>query len=75
MDSIDQIPILILHILESNIAQDAGIVNQDVDATKALDRRIDDAVSILDAVVVGDGLSTRFSDLLHYGIGILHRPC
>lgn len=72
MNSIDQIPILILHILERNIAQDTGIVNQHVDATKALDRCVDDSISVLDAVIVGDSLSARFSDLLNDGIGILY---
>jgi len=44
----DQIPILVLHVLEADIAEDAGIVDEDIYSAKVLDCRLDDLVSILD---------------------------
>jgi hypothetical protein len=54
VDSVDQIPVRLLHILEADIAQDAGIVDEDIDATEGVDGRLDDGFSILDRVVIGD---------------------
>lgn len=63
MHPVDQIPILILHVLEADVTEDASIVDEDVDAAKGLDGGLDDPVTILDTVVVGDGLSTGSLDL------------
>lgn len=60
----DQIPVLILHVLEADIAQDSGVVDEDMDPAEALDCGLDDGLSVLDTVVVGDCLSASILDLL-----------
>jgi hypothetical protein len=60
----DEVPVLVLHVLEADIAQDASIVDEDIDAPKRLDGRLDDPVAILDAVVVGYCLAARGFDLV-----------
>lgn len=69
MDLEDQIPVLVLDVLEADIAQDAGVVNEDVDATECLDGRVDDLVAILDGIIVGNCLATILLDLINYYIG------
>lgn len=60
----DQVPVLVLEVLEGNVAQDAGVVDEDVDAAKGLDGRLDDALAVLDAVVVGNGLAAGLFDFV-----------
>jgi len=60
----DQVPVVILHILKADVAQDAGIVDEDIDPPKVLNGSLDDGFTVLDAVVVGDGLAAGFSDLV-----------
>lgn len=64
MHLVDQIPVEIGHVLERDVAEDAGIVDEDVDAAEALDGGINDLVAVLDAVVVGNGLAAGLSDLV-----------
>lgn len=73
MDGDNQVPVLVLHVLEADVAQDAGVVDQDVDAPKGLDGRLDDLVAVLDAVVVGDGLAACGLDLVDDDIRSLWR--
>lgn len=67
----DQIPILILHILEANVPQDPRIIDQHIDPPEGLNGRLDDLLAILDAVIVGDGLAARGFDLVDDYIGRL----
>lgn len=71
VDLEDQVPILVLHILEADIAEDTGIVDEDIDAAERLDGSFDNLVAILDAVVVGHSLAARGLDLVYYDIGCL----
>lgn len=64
MHSHDQIPVLIRHILEADIPQNARIVDQNIYPPEVPYGGIDDALAILDAVVVGYGLAARLFDLL-----------
>lgn len=64
----DQVPVLVLHVLEADVAEDPGIVEQDVDAAKVLDSRLDDLVAVLHAVVVGDRLAACGFDLVDHDI-------
>lgn len=57
MDLEDQVPVLVLDILEADVSQDSGIVDEDIDTTKCLDRGLDNLVSVLYGVVVCDSLS------------------
>ena len=69
VDLVDEVPVLVGQVLEAGVAQDTGIVEQDVDAAEGADGGLDDAVTVLDAVVVGDGLATGLLDLVDYNIG------
>jgi hypothetical protein len=69
MDLLDQIPILILHVLETDISQDSSIVDEDIDAAKCLDGSGNNGSAVLDAVVVGNGLSASGLDLVDNYIG------
>ena len=73
MDLEDQIPIRLLHVLEADIAQDAGVVDEDVDAAKSIDGSLDNGFAILDRVVVGDGLAACGADLVDNLVGGLWR--
>ena len=53
MDGHNQIPVFVRHVLEGDVSQDTSIIKQDIDAAVVLDGRLDDAVAVLDAVVVG----------------------
>jgi len=59
-----QVPVLVFHVLEADVAQDAGIVDEDVNPAKGLDRGLDDLAAVLDGVVVCDGLAASRCDLL-----------
>lgn len=71
MDLDDEVKVLVLDVLEANVAQDAGVVNEDVDAPVVADGRLDDAVAELDRVVVGDGLAAGGLDLVDDDVGRL----
>src|SRR5262249_42093308 len=56
-----------LHVGEALVAQDAGIVDEDVAASPPIERRLHDPAGALvlgDAVVVGDALTAERRDLL-----------
>jgi hypothetical protein len=64
MNSSDQIPVLIAHVLEADVPKDTGIVEQHVDSAIGLDGCFDDLVAILNAVVVGYRLAACGLDLV-----------
>jgi hypothetical protein len=64
MDSHDQVPVLVLHVLEADIPQDTGIVEQHIDAAIVLDGCLDDLLAICDAVVVGYCFAASGFDLV-----------
>ena len=67
----DEVPVLVGHVLEADVAQDAGVVDEHVDTAVRLDGSLDDLVAILDAVVVGSRLAARGLDLLDDKVGSL----
>lgn len=69
VDFVDKVPVLVGQVLEASVAQDTGIVEQDVDAAEGADGGLDDALAVLNAVVVGDGLAAGLLDLVDYNIG------
>jgi hypothetical protein len=71
VNSDDQVPILIFHVLEADISENARIVDEDMDATEGFDSRLDDLVTILDAVVIGNRLASGSFDFVYYHIGSL----
>lgn len=73
VDLHDEIPILVRQIFEADIAENSGIVDDDVDTAKVLNSRLDNLVAILDTVVVGCGLATGLFDFVDNDIGSLYR--
>lgn len=69
-----QVPVLIFHVLEADVAQDAGVVDEDIDSAKGLDGSLDNLVAILDRIIVGDGLAASRCDLLDNLVGGLGKP-
>lgn len=75
VDLHDEVPVLILEVLEAGVAEDAGVVDDDVDTAESLDGGVDDLVTKLDRVVVGDGLATGGLDFVDDDIGSLWLSC
>ena len=74
MDCCDEVPILIFHILEADISQDAGIVDEDINTAEVLNGSFNDLLAIRDAVIVGYGFAACGLDLIDDNIGsLLHR--
>jgi hypothetical protein len=71
MDVHNEIPVLILHVLEADVPQDASIVNQDVNTSKVLDSRLNDLLAICYAVVVGYGFTACSFDFIDDNVGSL----
>lgn len=69
VDLHNEIPVLILEVLEASITEDTSIVDEDIDAAESLDGSVDNLVTKLDAVVVGDSLATGGLDLVDDNIG------
>lgn len=53
----NEVPILVLDILEADVSQDTGVVDQNIDTTKALDRGVDNLVAVFYGVIVCNGLA------------------
>jgi hypothetical protein len=54
MNTDNQIPILVCHVLEADIAKDTSVIEEDIDPAVVLDGGFYDLFTIFDAVVVGD---------------------
>ena len=75
MDLVDQIPVLIFHVLEADIPQNAGIIDENINAAKILNSGLDDLLACFNAVVVGHRFAAGGFDFLHNQICGLHfRP-
>jgi hypothetical protein len=48
VDLVDKLPVRLLHVLEADITQDTGVVDEHIDAPKSINRRLDDLLAILD---------------------------
>lgn len=73
VDLEDQVPVLVLDILEADVSQDTGVVDEHIDAAKCLDRGVDDLVAVLYGVIVCDGLPAGLLYLVDDDIGSLAR--
>lgn len=64
MDFVDEIPVCLLHVLEADIAKDTGVVDENIDAAEGVNGCLDDGLSILYRVVIGDRLAASGADRL-----------
>ena len=72
MDLDDRVPLLLGHVGQHPVAQDAGVVDQHVEVAEGLDRGVDQALRAFpgrDVVAVGDRLATHAADLLDHLLG------
>ncbi|KAI3479441.1 hypothetical protein L1887_58459 [Cichorium endivia] len=65
------VPLLVRHGGERLVAQDTGIVDDDVDRAKGVDGRLDDLLAVLDRADGGSGLAARLLDLVDDSGGVL----
>ena len=64
MNVCDEIPVGIFDVFEADVAKDAGVVDEDVDATERVDGGLDDLLAVDDVVVVGNGVAAGCFDFL-----------
>ena len=64
VDSVDQVPILLGHLDEALVTEDTGVVDDDVNTSEGIEGSLDDLVTELNAVVVGNGLAASLLDLV-----------
>jgi hypothetical protein len=67
----NEVPVLILHVLEADIPKDARVVDQNVDTSEVLDSGLNDLLAICYAVVVGYGFTAGSFYLIDDNIGSL----
>jgi hypothetical protein len=65
VNAVNKIPVGILHVLEANIPENTGVVEQNIDTAEVLDGRLNDGLTVLDTVVVGNRLAAGGADLLN----------
>ena len=66
VDGDDGVPLGLGHVDDHPVAQDAGVVDQDVEVAERLDRRVDQALGAFPVghvVGVDDGLAAEVADL------------
>ena len=73
VDLDDKVPVRILDVLEADIAEDTGVVDEHIDAAESLDGGLNNALAVLDGVIVGNGLAASSLDLVDYNIGGLKK--
>src|SRR3984893_14795594 len=72
MDVEDSVEILFAHVEDHAVAQDAGVVDRDVELAEVVQRALDDALGgleIADALEVGDRLAAEAADFLDNVLG------
>jgi hypothetical protein len=74
MHSDDEVPVFIFHILKADISKDTCIVEQDIDPTEGFYGCLDDTLSILYTVVVGNGLASGRFDFVDNNVSGLVLP-
>lgn len=68
MDFINQIPVLVLHVLEADIPKYTGIIDEDIDTAEGFNGSFYDSFAKLDAIIVGNRLSTGGFNLVNNDI-------
>lgn len=71
MYSNNEIPVLILHVLEGDVSENTSIVDEDIDAAEAVNGSLNDLLSICDTVIVCNSLSTSLLDFFDNDISCL----
>ncbi len=69
VDAVDEVPVLLGHLVEADVAQDAGVVHHHVHAAEGVERGLYDLRAFFHRVVAGDRCAAGFADLLHHPVG------
>lgn len=72
MNSHNDVPIGVLHILQSNVSQDTCVVNKHIDPAEVFDGSLDDLIALLNGIVICYGLATSVDDLFDDLVGCLY---
>ena len=65
MDLVNEFPVCLLHVLEADITENTGVVDEDIDAPEGIDCGLDDPIAIFNGVIVGDCFAACGLDLIH----------
>lgn len=68
VDLHDQVPVFVGQVLETDIAQDARVIDEHVNTAEVVNRRLDDFLAILHAVIICYCLPPGCLDLVDYYI-------
>ena len=71
MNSDDQIPVIVCHVLEADVTEDTGIVKEDIDPAVRFYGGFDDLLAVGDTVVVGYCFAACGFDFVDDDIGSL----
>ncbi|MNT90595.1 hypothetical protein D3C72_2315270 [compost metagenome] len=69
MHVLDQVPLLLGHLVEGGVAQDAGVVDQDVDGAEGLQGGGDDLLALGHRMMVGNRFATHGMNFSDHGVG------
>jgi hypothetical protein len=58
-------PVLLRHLRETDVTEDTGVIDQDVDAAVCVDGGLDNLVALRHGVVISRGLASHGLDLGH----------
>ena len=68
VDEEDKVPVLVSHLREGDVPQDAGVVDDDVNLSEGIECCLYDPVAKFNRVVVGHSLDAERLALLHHRI-------
>ena len=71
MNSDNQIPVIVAHVLEADVTENTSIVKEDIDSAVGFDGGFDDLLAVGDTIVVGYCFAARGFDLVDDDIGCL----
>jgi hypothetical protein len=67
--AVDEVPVFGAHLRVGDIAEDAGVVDDDVDTAEGVEGALHDLVAVLDGVIVGDRGAAGGLDLVDDLVG------
>jgi hypothetical protein len=67
--AVDEVPVVGAHLGVGDVAQDARVVDHDVDAPEGVERALHDLGAVFDGVVVGDGLAAGGANVFDHLVG------
>lgn len=70
VDVEDRVPQVVVHVCESLVAQNTGVVDQDINTAEGIDSGLDDILAIFAGCLVANSLAAHLLDLLDHGLGV-----